>query len=267
MIATLVLFVFASCGEDETAPVPVAEFSYEVDSENPLMVSFTNTSQDAETYSWDFGDGNTSEEMSPSHTYGDEGTYSVKLTASGAGGSNEFTSELSLVIPEVFGLQAGDMSDDSFWTVISHNANSTGILTIEEGVATWSATADNAWGNEAHMGMYQAINLEAGTYSTDLNITLNGVSEIWFEVYIGPNEPVSEADYNADNGATQMIAHSAWDCANNNTYSGSLADVNCAGDNTFTVSATGTYYYLIRSGGINFGEGGIVVDDVVLNKE
>ncbi|HCX24918.1 MAG TPA: transcriptional regulator, partial [Cytophagales bacterium] len=59
MIATLMLFIFASCGEDETAPVPVAEFSYEVDSENPLMVSFTNTSQDAETYSWDFGDGNT----------------------------------------------------------------------------------------------------------------------------------------------------------------------------------------------------------------
>jgi hypothetical protein len=34
------------------------------------------------TYSWDFGDGNTSNDASPSHSYRDEGWYSVRLTVS-----------------------------------------------------------------------------------------------------------------------------------------------------------------------------------------
>ena len=32
-------------------------------------------------WSWDFGDGNTSTEQSPSHTYASEGTFTVTLTA------------------------------------------------------------------------------------------------------------------------------------------------------------------------------------------
>ncbi|MBN1340455.1 MAG: DUF2271 domain-containing protein [Bacteroidales bacterium] len=59
-------------------PVPVAGFTFET---NGLIASFTNTSVNATSYQWDFGDGNTSSENNPQHTYNDPGTYTVSLTA------------------------------------------------------------------------------------------------------------------------------------------------------------------------------------------
>ncbi len=59
--------------------IPTAEFTYEV---NDLTVQFTNTSTNATDYLWDFGDGETSEEVNPVHTYAAQATYTVTLTAS-----------------------------------------------------------------------------------------------------------------------------------------------------------------------------------------
>ncbi|MBK8708276.1 MAG: PKD domain-containing protein [Flavobacteriales bacterium] len=49
--------------------------------------SFTNASTNADSYSWDFGDGATSIEQSPSHTYAANGHYTVCLTITGSCGS------------------------------------------------------------------------------------------------------------------------------------------------------------------------------------
>ena len=54
----------------------------------PVTIDFTNTSTGPGllTYSWDFGDGTTSAEPNPSHTYTKAGSYTVKLvTASSQG--------------------------------------------------------------------------------------------------------------------------------------------------------------------------------------
>lgn len=47
----------------------------------PAKIKFNNTSKKAEKYIWDFGDGTTSEEVSPNHKYVASGNYKVKLTA------------------------------------------------------------------------------------------------------------------------------------------------------------------------------------------
>ena len=71
-------------GGDQTAAAPVADFEYAI---NGMEVSFTNKSQNATAYKWDFGDEETSKEASPKHTYGAAGTYTVKLTAANADGA------------------------------------------------------------------------------------------------------------------------------------------------------------------------------------
>jgi peptidyl-prolyl cis-trans isomerase B (cyclophilin B) len=47
----------------------------------PALVTFTNTSLKAETYEWEFGDGGTSKEVSPTHKYAHSGNYTVVLKA------------------------------------------------------------------------------------------------------------------------------------------------------------------------------------------
>ena len=54
---------------------------------NNLAVNFTNTSTNASTYSWNFGDGATANTANASHTYATSGTYQVKLVVGGPSGS------------------------------------------------------------------------------------------------------------------------------------------------------------------------------------
>lgn len=77
--------------DEMPAPAPVADFSAEPTSgELELAVQFTDLStNDPTSWLWDFGDESTSEEQSPEHTYTEAGTYTVKLTATNDGGSDE----------------------------------------------------------------------------------------------------------------------------------------------------------------------------------
>lgn len=58
----------------------------------PALVNFTNQSFNAGIFLWNFGDGTTSSQLNPSHTYQNPGLYSVSLIASGgACGSDTLT--------------------------------------------------------------------------------------------------------------------------------------------------------------------------------
>jgi len=61
-----------------------------------LTVTFNNTTTLADTYLWEFGDGTTSTEKDPVHTYATDGIYNVKLTATNINGSAEATAVLFL---------------------------------------------------------------------------------------------------------------------------------------------------------------------------
>jgi len=61
---------------------PVADFSADVTSGCHATIHFTNQSQApaGSTFLWDFGDGQTSTDENPVHTYANSGTYTVSLT-------------------------------------------------------------------------------------------------------------------------------------------------------------------------------------------
>ncbi|WP_297337902.1 PKD domain-containing protein, partial [Algoriphagus sp.] len=62
----------------------------------PLEVDFEDLSTGAESWNWDFGDGNTSDEQNPTHRYEKPGVYSVTLTT-GGGGCTESITKTNLI--------------------------------------------------------------------------------------------------------------------------------------------------------------------------
>lgn len=119
LIAIPISLLYFSCGEDDDTPPigtldPIASFQYAVDPVNFLQVSFSNFSQNADTYTWNFGDGQSSTEVSPVHTYASAGTYTVVLQATNAEGKTVQRSEtITLADPDaVLALLAGDDSKD-----------------------------------------------------------------------------------------------------------------------------------------------------------
>jgi len=95
LLGVFSVFMLSSCKDDD--PIiedPIASFQYEISEENFLQVSFMNFSQNAETYSWNFGDGQTSSEENPTHTFTEVGNYTVVLNATNSAGVSATFQEL-----------------------------------------------------------------------------------------------------------------------------------------------------------------------------
>lgn len=80
---------------------PVAAFSSSVSSGNvPLPVQFVDLSTNNPTsWSWTFGDGGTSTDRNPAHTYTSPGTYTVTLTVQNSYGSSTKSSTIITSMP------------------------------------------------------------------------------------------------------------------------------------------------------------------------
>ena len=74
---------------------PVANFTASTTSAvAPFVVKFTDQSQRVTSRHWDFGDGTSSTEQNPIHTYTTRGTYNVTLTASNSAGVSSITKKI-----------------------------------------------------------------------------------------------------------------------------------------------------------------------------
>ena len=78
----------------EVAANPSPNFSVQLDGQT---ASFFNSSQNAQSYLWDFGDGSTSTVTNPVHTYGTPGVFPVKLSATNDCKTNSKTLTISTV--------------------------------------------------------------------------------------------------------------------------------------------------------------------------
>ena len=113
LFGAIFLITFISCEkEEEPAPDPVASFQYEISDDNYLEVSFTSFSQNAVSYSWNFGDGGTSTEENPTHTYAEAGSYQVTLAVENSDGvTSTFSETIEITDPdEALKLLTGETS-------------------------------------------------------------------------------------------------------------------------------------------------------------
>jgi hypothetical protein len=77
-------------------PSPIANAVTDLDISG-TTVQFFNSSTNATSYLWDFGDGDTSNEVNPVHEYSAGGNYTVTLTAFNGNCSDEFQFDLTNV--------------------------------------------------------------------------------------------------------------------------------------------------------------------------
>lgn len=99
MIAAFFVAGFSACTEDPVPPV--TGFTYEPAEVTQYdEVTFTNTTTGGTSYAWDFGDGESSTDMSPVHMFTTTGSFTVKLTATNEDGDNDAEQSIDVAAPE-----------------------------------------------------------------------------------------------------------------------------------------------------------------------
>ena len=89
-LSVCILFV-TSCTKK-----PVADFSYPSVTKVGEYIPFSNLSENADQFLWDFDDGSTSTLRDPSHTFAIPGSYTVSLEAIGEKESSSVSKELQI---------------------------------------------------------------------------------------------------------------------------------------------------------------------------
>ncbi|MDH5366031.1 MAG: PKD domain-containing protein [Cyclobacteriaceae bacterium] len=97
-ILFITVLLSACTDENPATPDAVACFEY-----SPLTdiytgdeISFTNCSQEATSFAWDFGDGNVSTDENPKHTYTASGDYTVKMVAANSTSADTTSHQISV---------------------------------------------------------------------------------------------------------------------------------------------------------------------------
>ncbi len=79
---------------------PTADFDFLLVASCSGTVNFIDASTNIpQSWSWDLGDGNTSNVQNPSHTYASSGTYTVTLTTGNALGSDTYVQQVVITLP------------------------------------------------------------------------------------------------------------------------------------------------------------------------
>lgn len=234
-------------------------------------VAFVNTTSPAAgTYTWDFGDGTSSTQLSPSHTYNTFGTYSVTLTAcNGASFCNTKTKtikvdEIKAICPmpdtvninQPFSLVNGSTNATAYdWTVDGANASNAANPTFQfttVGVHTVKLIASNAncsdilnksiWAKDA-TGVGQVAHL------SNLAVFPNPAKD---QITImGADIPATGLQYVLVNTIGQQI------------ISGNLPATNRAVNNMIQLTdvASGVYQLILKT------EGGSITKKIIVDKK
>lgn len=112
--------------------------------EAPLTVNFISTSTGATSYSWNFGDGGTATGQSPSHTYTQQGSYSITLVATNALGCTD-TARYSFIVVE----ELASLTVPNIFTPNGDGKNDT-FEFIEKGIESIGVNIFNRWGKEVY---------------------------------------------------------------------------------------------------------------------
>jgi|GEM_PF-665222 len=229
-------------------------------SANGAVVTFTNSSSNANTYAWDFGDNSGSTEANPTHTYTNDGPYTVALIATNACGSVTTTQTVTIATPPSASFNTGQTNGCVPFTVQFNNTSSSNAVTFDwqfpggtpanstdqnplviyntPGVYSIILTASNTAGSSTATQMgYITVDVGPSASFTSVvsvmtaafsNTSSNGTSYTW--------------DFGDGGGSTE--ANPSYTYANDGTYVVVLTVTNACGTSTvqqiLTINTVGT---------------------------
>jgi len=155
---------FLGCEKEENIKLPdvVAGFTFTVNQTTGTVV-FINISEEATSYEWDFGDGQTSTLVNPVKTY-ENGTYSVTLTAFNEAGANstienDVTVTIDEEVPEFdSGLLTNGDFENGVEPWIGNGAN-----VVTEGGNSFNLVNVETAGNPFDVNLSQVVEITQGT--------------------------------------------------------------------------------------------------------
>ncbi len=218
--------------------VPVAGFTVDA---NAYNVDFTNTTTNATSYSWNFGDGNTSSETNPSHTYVNDGMYDVVLTATNNCGSVTFTQTINISNTPTANWTSGPSVGCSPLTVQFQNQSSNNST-------SWEWTFDGGNPSSSTEQNPTVVYNNAGTYSVTLVVVNNQGTDTFtmidYVVVSTTPSPAFSSNVNGPlvnfNNLTTNANSYSWDFGDGNISSETNPShqYNLNGEYTVTLTAT-----------------------------
>lgn len=202
-----------------------------------LTISFINTSSaDATSWLWDFGDGNTSTQQHPVHTYASPGTYNVCLTATSACGSSQVCLPISVncVLPTPgFQAQINQLTVD--FTDNSSSDVTEWLWNFGDGTASISENPSHTFPAPGTYNVCQTVTSPCGSATVCLPITVNCASPT-----VGFQSQTSGLTANFTNNSSPDVTEWLWDFGDGNTSTQENPAHNYAAPGTYTVCLTGT---------------------------
>lgn len=200
----------------EVKDVPFADFDFDV---NGSEVTFTNFGTGADSYLWDFGDGNSSTEENPVHTYSGDGDYTVILTVTNECGDDDATTTVNISLEPIAAFETLQEPTDCATFVLEYQNMSTNSPDTYE----WTFEGgDPAMSTEENPTVTYA---NPGQFDVTLTVTnANGMNTMTMTDYVTVlDEPISAFTYTEDglmvsfeDGSEDAISY-AWDFGDGNT--------------------------------------------------
>jgi PGF-pre-PGF domain-containing protein/uncharacterized delta-60 repeat protein len=222
------------------AIAPVANFTANVTSGAvPLTVNFTDDStNDPTDWEWNFGDGNTSTDQNPTHTYTSVGTYDVSLNASNLGGYN-ITTKTSYITAAY--VPVANFSANVTSGAVPLSVNFTDTSLNDPTGWEWDF-GDGGTSDEQHPTYNYT---SAGNYTVSLNVTNIAGSNISAKIDYITTAYVPVANFSADvtSGAAPLAVSFTDQSTNATAWYWDFGDGNASTDQNpiHTYMDVGTY--------------------------
>ena len=215
---------------------PLASFTSSSPDQLGQVTSFSNTSTGSNlSYDWNFGDGNSSTEPSPIHTYGLTGTYTVTLTASNSADTDSTSALVTITdVPPLASFTSS--SPDEVGQVTTFTNTSTGTNLSYD----WNFGDGNSSTVENPTHTYGLT----GTYTVTLTASNSAATSIkTATVTIDDVPPLASFTSSSPDELGQVTSFTNNSTGSNLTYEWDFGDGNSSTveNPTHTYGLTGTY--------------------------